>query len=365
MDPLPADGLRPPAHAAGDRPGRLASSSPSRSRSPARATGRSSSAIRRRRLDGGALATLTSPYPLRLRYDRGTLRAYFSFSWPLLARRRERARDRPGRDLIGDARTSGWRRRRALARGRPSRSSPTASTRSSRGTIYPAICAVRDRTELLYESFVKSNRLALMWALPFGVGLTLFADDLVHFVLGDALGPRGAAAAGPRRDRRARPPRLQLGRLLPRPRRDAAAGGLRRRRVRRVPGVRPAAAVRRRPRRPRRGPRAGGGGGRGRPRLLPARAVPRLPHDRPRAPGDRAGAARRRARARPARDGRPRQRGAGGRRARPVRRGHDLRDAGSSRARCCARSSATCAPDTTGSGLALQHSAFRCGQCKT
>ncbi len=31
---------------------------------------------------------------------------------------------------------------------------------------------------------MKSNRLALMWALPFGAGLALFADDLVHQVLG-------------------------------------------------------------------------------------------------------------------------------------------------------------------------------------
>jgi O-antigen/teichoic acid export membrane protein len=52
-------------------------------------------------------------------------------------------------------------------------------------TVYPAICAVKDRTELLLETFVKSNRLALMWGMPFGVGLALFAADLVHFVIGD------------------------------------------------------------------------------------------------------------------------------------------------------------------------------------
>jgi O-antigen/teichoic acid export membrane protein len=53
------------------------------------------------------------------------------------------------------------------------------------GSLYPAICAVADKRELLHESFVKSNRLALMWAVPFGVGLSLFASDLVHFGLGD------------------------------------------------------------------------------------------------------------------------------------------------------------------------------------
>lgn len=51
-------------------------------------------------------------------------------------------------------------------------------------TIYPALCAVKERTDLLFESFVKSNRLALMWGLPFGVGLALFAPDLVRFGLG-------------------------------------------------------------------------------------------------------------------------------------------------------------------------------------
>ena len=52
-------------------------------------------------------------------------------------------------------------------------------------TLYPAACAVADRTRLLSEIFIKSNRLSLMWAVPFGVGLTLFGSDLVHFALGE------------------------------------------------------------------------------------------------------------------------------------------------------------------------------------
>jgi O-antigen/teichoic acid export membrane protein len=52
-------------------------------------------------------------------------------------------------------------------------------------TMYPAICAVADRRDLLLESFLKSNRLALMWGAPFGVALALFADDLVRFVIGE------------------------------------------------------------------------------------------------------------------------------------------------------------------------------------
>jgi O-antigen/teichoic acid export membrane protein len=57
------------------------------------------------------------------------------------------------------------------------------------GTLYPAICAMQERTALLHESFVKSNRLALVWAMPFGIGLTLFAADLVHFGIGERWRP--------------------------------------------------------------------------------------------------------------------------------------------------------------------------------
>jgi O-antigen/teichoic acid export membrane protein len=48
---------------------------------------------------------------------------------------------------------------------------------------------VRDRTDLLFESFVKSNRLTLMWGVPFGLSLTLFAPDLVRFGLGHKWAP--------------------------------------------------------------------------------------------------------------------------------------------------------------------------------
>jgi O-antigen/teichoic acid export membrane protein len=57
------------------------------------------------------------------------------------------------------------------------------------GSLYPAICAVRDKTMLLYESLVKSNRLALMWAVPFGVGITIFSPDLVRFGIGQRWHP--------------------------------------------------------------------------------------------------------------------------------------------------------------------------------
>src|SRR2546421_7993267 len=57
------------------------------------------------------------------------------------------------------------------------------------GSLYPAICVVKDRLELMYESLVKSNRLALMWAAPFGLGLTLFSADLVRYGIGERWHP--------------------------------------------------------------------------------------------------------------------------------------------------------------------------------
>ena len=63
---------------------------------------------------------------------------------------------------------------------------------------------------------MKSNRLALMWGAPFGLGLALFAEDLVQFAIGERWRPGDRAHAGDRRRRRDPPDRLQLGRVLPR-----------------------------------------------------------------------------------------------------------------------------------------------------
>jgi O-antigen/teichoic acid export membrane protein len=130
-----------------------------------------------------ALAAATSPYALRLRYDRGTLRTYLTFSWPLLLA--------GGSALIMvQAAMIATSRHLGLAAAGAVALAVTVAQFADRvdaivsDTIYPAICAVRDRTELLYESFVKTNRLSLMWAVPFGVGVTLFADDLVRHGLG-------------------------------------------------------------------------------------------------------------------------------------------------------------------------------------
>jgi O-antigen/teichoic acid export membrane protein len=128
-------------------------------------------------------AVYASPYPLRWRYDRGTLREYAGFSWPIFYTNGSRFVLVQATILVGNW-TLGL-----VALGYMSLSA-TVSQYANRlddilaQTLYPAICAVKDRTDLLFESFVKSNRLALLWGIPFGVGIALFAGDLVHFAIG-------------------------------------------------------------------------------------------------------------------------------------------------------------------------------------
>jgi O-antigen/teichoic acid export membrane protein len=133
---------------------------------------------------GGLVAVVTSPYPLRLRFERGTVREYASFSWPLLGYQASTLVVIQGVIIVG-ARTVGVAGVGVITLvSSVSQLSERLDTIVSE-TLYPAVCAVADRTELLFEAFVKSNRLALMWGMPFGVGLALFAGDLVHYVLGD------------------------------------------------------------------------------------------------------------------------------------------------------------------------------------
>jgi len=142
---------------------------------------------------GGALAgawaaaiaaLITTPYPLRLRFDRVTARAYVGFSWPLLVASLGGIVVAQGSILAGET-AAGLAAAGAITLASSIAMFTNRVDEVITSTLYPAICAVVDRTELLFESFVKSNRLALMWAMPFGFGLTLFAPDLVDFVLGD------------------------------------------------------------------------------------------------------------------------------------------------------------------------------------
>ena len=129
-------------------------------------------------------ASLHSPYRYRWRYSRGTMREYWSFSWPLLV-------SALGGVAIAQAAFIATDAHLGLAAVGALTLASTITMFTDRidglvtGTLYPAIVAVKDRGDLLYESFVKSNRLALMWAVPFGVGISLFCRDLVDFVIGE------------------------------------------------------------------------------------------------------------------------------------------------------------------------------------
>lgn len=133
---------------------------------------------------GALVAVIICPYRLRLRYDRGTLRSYARFSAPLFVASVSgiiiaQASIFFGEDALGLAGAG------AITLAAQITQLTGRVDQVVTQTLYPVICAVRDRRDLLHESFVKSNRLALMWALPFGTGLALFADDLVHQVLGE------------------------------------------------------------------------------------------------------------------------------------------------------------------------------------
>jgi O-antigen/teichoic acid export membrane protein len=133
----------------------------------------------------GALVIVRhSPYPLRLRFDRATAREYFGFSWPLFLAGVSVLVIAQGSLLAADA-TTGLVGVAAVTLAATISQYADKVDAVVTETLYPAICAVRDRADLLFESFVKSNRLALMWGLPFGLGLALFTPDLVRFALGE------------------------------------------------------------------------------------------------------------------------------------------------------------------------------------
>ena len=131
-----------------------------------------------------AMAILYSPYKLRFRYERGAIREYATFSWPL---------------FIGSiSAVLMFQVPLTLAARSIGAAAIGAITLASQITqytkrvddivthaLYPAICAVKDRRDLLFESFSKSNRLAILWGFPVGVAAALFAPQLVPLVLGD------------------------------------------------------------------------------------------------------------------------------------------------------------------------------------
>jgi len=137
----------------------------------------------------GALVSVRAcPYKLGLAFDRETLRAYASFSWPLVLAGGAAVVVGQGLLVVGEAKL-GLAGVGIIALASVISQYSDRADQAITQTIYPTICAVKDRTDLLYEAFVKSNRLALMWGAPFGFGLALFAEDLVQFAIGERWRP--------------------------------------------------------------------------------------------------------------------------------------------------------------------------------
>jgi polysaccharide transporter, PST family len=133
---------------------------------------------------GAFAAVRSSPYPLRLYYEKGTLREYATFSYPILISTASGV-------LVAQIPVLFVQRHLGTAAVGAITLAGTISLYTNRvdeivtQTLYPAIARVKDKPALLFEAFTKSNRLALMWGVPCGVGIALFAHDIVHYVLGD------------------------------------------------------------------------------------------------------------------------------------------------------------------------------------
>jgi O-antigen/teichoic acid export membrane protein len=133
---------------------------------------------------GAIAAVRSSPYKLRFYYEKGTLREYSTFSWPILVQNASGV-------LVAQIPILFVQRHVGTAAVGAITLAGTISLYANRvdtivtQALYPAIARVKDKPHLMFEAFTKSNRLALMWGVPCGVGVALFADDIVHYVLGD------------------------------------------------------------------------------------------------------------------------------------------------------------------------------------
>jgi PST family polysaccharide transporter/lipopolysaccharide exporter len=136
-------------------------------------------------LAGIMAAVSASPYPLALRWDPATARRYLRFSaWVLVASLASLV-VLQGQILALDVhdglRAVGFITLAATFARYVDRADQVVTV-----TIYPAICAIRERTAALSELFVRSNRATLLWTLPAAAGIVLFARALVDHVLGRA-----------------------------------------------------------------------------------------------------------------------------------------------------------------------------------
>jgi len=129
------------------------------------------------------VAVRASPYKLGLRYERGTAKEYASYSGPLLFQGVCISVMAFVPVLVAQ-RSLGTAAVGAMAIANNISMYTTRVDQVVTNTIYPVICAVKDTRHLLHEAFLKSNRMGLLWAAPTGIGIGLFAPDLVHFVIG-------------------------------------------------------------------------------------------------------------------------------------------------------------------------------------
>jgi len=133
---------------------------------------------------GAVVAVAMAPYPLRLRFERGTLGEYFKFSWPLFLNSLAGLIAVQGAVIVGNY-AVGLVGIAAIGLAGNFAQFVNKVDGVIKQTMYPAVCAVKERREALHEAFVKSNRLGMMWGLPFGIALALFGPDLVTFALGE------------------------------------------------------------------------------------------------------------------------------------------------------------------------------------
>lgn len=132
---------------------------------------------------GALAAVLASPYALRLRFDGPTLRSYMSFSGPIVLSSLAGIVIAQSAILVVRYHLS-VEAVGVVALGTSIAQYATQLDDIVTNALYPAVCAARERGEILAEAFAKSNRLVLMVALPACGALALFAGDLVHFALG-------------------------------------------------------------------------------------------------------------------------------------------------------------------------------------
>lgn len=139
-------------------------------------------------LAAACLALLVSPYRLGFELHRDSTRRYLHFSAPIFLAAVCGLLIRQGQTLAFEHELglagAGWLTLTVTLTRYADRADQLITQ-----TIYPAICAISDRTSRLTEAFEKTNRLTAMWALPFGAALALFAPQLVHFVLGSKWEP--------------------------------------------------------------------------------------------------------------------------------------------------------------------------------